>query len=189
MRTAYPRHLPAFSYVGLHRYSLTWCTESRLRLFVTSNVVDLVKRQILRAADDEGFALLAYCFMPDHLHLLIEAKSGASSCRTFMTRAKQFSGYHFGKVFGRRLWQRYGFEHVVRDDEMTLVVARYILENPLRAGLVRRVEDIRSWDRGSTDCRRSSRLCRHGPAEAGHYRFGSLVRLKPDATDSGRWSG
>ena len=45
------------------------------------------------------------------------------------------------KVFGRRLWQRYGFEHVVRDEETTLVVARYIVENPLRAGLVRRVED------------------------------------------------
>jgi putative transposase len=141
MRTAYPRHLQTFSYVGLHRYSLTWCTESRLRLFVTSNAVDLVKLQILRAADDEAFALLAYCFMPDHVHLLIEARSDASDCRAFITRAKQFSGYHFRKVFGRRLWQRYGFEHVVRDDEMTLVVARYILENPLRAGLVRRVED------------------------------------------------
>jgi putative transposase len=141
MRTAYPRHLPTFSYVGLHRYFLTWCTESRLRLFVTSTAVDLVKVQILRAADDEAFALLAYCFMPDHVHLLIEARSDASDCHAFITRAKQFSGYHFRKVLGRRLWQRYGFEHVVRDDETTLVVARYIVENPLRAGLVRRVED------------------------------------------------
>jgi len=33
-----------------------------------------------------------------------------------------------------RLWQRYGFERVLRDDEATLVVAKYILENPLRAG-------------------------------------------------------
>ena len=75
MRTAYPRHLPTFSYVGLHRYFLTWCTESRLGLFVTSNAVELVKLQILRAAGDEAFALLAYCFMPDHVHLLIEARS------------------------------------------------------------------------------------------------------------------
>jgi putative transposase len=75
--------------------------------------------------------------MPDHVHLLIEARSDASACRAFITRAKQFSGYHFRKVFGRRLWPRYGFEHIVRDDETTLVVARYIVENPLRAGLVR----------------------------------------------------
>jgi hypothetical protein len=31
----------------------------------------------------------------------------------------------------------------LRNDEATLVVARYILENPLRAGLVARIEDYR----------------------------------------------
>jgi hypothetical protein len=40
-----------------------------------------------------------------------------------------------------RLWQRYGYEHVLRNDEATMSVARYILENPVRAGLVARVED------------------------------------------------
>ena len=81
--------------------------------------------------------------MPDHLHLLIEglAEAESSDCRRFISRAKQFSGYHYAKAFGHRLWQRYGFERVLRDDEATLVVARYILENPLRAGLVGRIED------------------------------------------------
>jgi hypothetical protein len=36
----------------------------------------------------------------------------------------------------QKLWQRYGFERMLRDDEATLVVARYILNNPVRAGLV-----------------------------------------------------
>ena len=47
----------------------------------------------------------------------------------------------YAKAFGHRLWQRYGFERVLRDDEATLSVARYILENPLRARLVQRVDD------------------------------------------------
>ena len=34
------------------------------------------------------------------------------------------------------LWQRGYFEHVLRDDEDTIGVARYIIENPVRAGLV-----------------------------------------------------
>lgn len=38
-------------------------------------------------------------------------------------------------------WQRYGFEHVLRDKELTIVVARYILENPIRARVVERVEE------------------------------------------------
>ena len=32
-------------------------------------------------------------------------------------------------------WQRYSFEHVVRDSEKSTAIARYILNNPLRAGL------------------------------------------------------
>jgi len=79
--------------------------------------------------------------MPDHLHLLIEAQSESSDCKRFIARAKQYSGYYYSKHHGGILWQRYGYEHVLRDDEVTLVVARYIVKNPLRAGLVERVED------------------------------------------------
>jgi hypothetical protein len=39
------------------------------------------------------------------------------------------------------LWQRSYFEHVMRDDEDTFQVARYILDNPVRAGIVRNPED------------------------------------------------
>ena len=38
------------------------------------------------------------------------------------------------------LWQRSYFEHVLRDEEDTIGVAKYILENPVRAGLVERPE-------------------------------------------------
>ena len=79
--------------------------------------------------------------MPDHLHLLIEAGSESSNALDFIKRAKQLSGFHYKKQFGERLWQRYGFERVLRDDDCTLVVARYMLENPLRAGLVESPEE------------------------------------------------
>src|SRR5262249_5743566 len=141
MPTHGPGHLKTFDYVGRHRYSLTFCTDRRRHLFTSAERVLLVLSQILRAADEDQFAILAYCFMPDHVHLLIQGESDASDCRRFITRAKQYGAYYFSKTFGSRLWQRYGFEHVLRDDETTMDVARYILENPIRAGLVRRVED------------------------------------------------
>jgi len=139
-----PGHLKAFDYVGLFRYFLTFCTISRHHHFVDQQCVEVVVGQVLRAAADTDFAIVAYCFMPDHLHLLIEARSEAADCLRFIKRAKQFSGYHFKQRFGVPLWQRYGYEHVLRDDEATLGVARYILENPLRAGLVASAEDYPS---------------------------------------------
>ncbi len=39
------------------------------------------------------------------------------------------------------LWQRYSFEHVVRDNERSTTIARYILQNPVRAGLVTSIAD------------------------------------------------
>jgi putative transposase len=140
MRTRKSTHLKTFDYVGLYRYFLTFCTANRHPHFVDSQHVDVVLGQVLRAAVDTDFAIVAYCFMPDHVHLLIEARSEASDCLRFIKRAKQFSGYHFRQRFGLPLWQRYGYEHVLRDDEETLGIARYILENPLRAGLVGSIE-------------------------------------------------
>jgi putative transposase len=141
MLTQRPSRLKSFNYVGLHRYFLTFCTVNRHEHFVVREHVDLVFEQIVRAAAQTGFVIVAYCFMPDHLHLLVEAQSESSDGRQFITRAKQFSGYYFKQRFGVPLWQRDGFEHVLRNDEAVLRVARYILENPVRAGLVRRVED------------------------------------------------
>ncbi len=79
--------------------------------------------------------------MPDHLHLLVEGQTDASDCRAFMSKAKQYSGFCHQREFCERLWQRYGYEHVLRSEELTTVVARYILGNPVRAGLVTGVTD------------------------------------------------
>src|SRR5262245_50263081 len=141
MLTRNPGHVKSFDYLGLHRFSLTFCTKDRALFFTEKRRVDLVFEQILRSATENEFGIVAYCFMPDHLHLLVEGLSDMSDGLLFIDRAKQYSGYYFKKACRTKLWQRYGFEHTLRNDEATLSVARYILENPVRAGLVERVQD------------------------------------------------
>jgi REP element-mobilizing transposase RayT len=60
--------------------------------------VGLVLSQILHAANDEQFALVAYCFMPDHVHLLVEALSESSCALRFVARTKQRTGFHLRNV-------------------------------------------------------------------------------------------
>jgi len=141
MQTSRPERLKAFDYIGHHAYFLTYCTDQRHAAFADADRVEVVSAQILRAAADERFALIAYCYMPDHLHLLVNGEQENSDCRAFIKRSKQFSGFYYQKAFGRRLWQRYGYEHVLRGDEAVLGVARYILENPVRAGIATSVCD------------------------------------------------
>jgi REP-associated tyrosine transposase len=141
MLTNKPAHLKQFDYTGFHRYSLTFCTNRRRAIFTNENVVDLVLLQISRAAAEREFAVITYCFMHDHLHLLVHGQSEASECKGFISKAKQYSGYYYSKEFPGRLWQRYGYERTLRKDEDTLTVARYILENPVRGKLVANVQD------------------------------------------------
>ena len=141
MRTGVPSHLKTFDYIGFHRYFLTFCTRERERIFLSREPVDLVRTQILRAAGDEQFEIVIDCYMPDHVHLLAEGVSESADGRRFIARAKQFSGFYYCRQFRRQLWQRYGYEHVLRTDEDSLGVAKYILENPVRAGLVRSPQD------------------------------------------------
>jgi putative transposase len=140
MITRKPEHLKSFDYLGLHQNFLTFCTYDRQRLFVESERVILARTQIACAAVDQRFALTEYCYMPDHVHPLVEGQSDDSNCREFISRAKQYSGFHYQAAFGRRLWQRYGFERTLRSEESAVSVAKYILENPVRAGLVDRVD-------------------------------------------------
>ena len=135
MRTNYPRHLECFSYQGFHQYSLTFCTHERRHAFADEENVDAAIAQIRRAAADERFAILAYCVMPDHVHLLVEGLEESSDLKEFVSRAKQFSGYEHAQRTGQRLWQRYCFEHVVRDYESIRRQIAYILLNPVRKQL------------------------------------------------------
>jgi REP-associated tyrosine transposase len=135
----YPHHLPAFDYLGSYRYFLTFCCEDRHRAFVESAPVSLVWSQFVRAATLEGFSIIACCFMPDHVHFLSEGLNDNSDLKAFASKAKQFSGYEFKKAYRQRLWQRYSYEHLLRDQESTRAVVAYILENPVRAKLVETV--------------------------------------------------
>jgi putative transposase len=137
-----PPRIAGFSYVGFCRYSLTFATFQRICLFTAHDHVALALAQILRTAGEDQFAVLAYCFMPDHLHLVVEGCHQSSDLRRFVKVAKQRAAYAFRTERGiSRAWQEGYYERVLRSDEKTDVVVRYVLDNPVRAGLVARAED------------------------------------------------
>jgi REP element-mobilizing transposase RayT len=141
MYTNRPQRLKTFTYLGCYRYSLTFCAYLRAKLFVDSEVVDLALSQFLRAVREEEFSLLAYCFMPDHVHFLAQGNADSSDARRLIKLGKQYAGYAYSQKYGSKLWQPWGFERVLRDEEASFTVARYIVENPVRAGLAKTVTD------------------------------------------------
>jgi len=117
------------------------CANLRRRVFTDGRVVAPILSTIRTCAAADNFAVIAYCFMPDHLHLVVGAMDERSDLRRFMSRWKQLTGFSYKKAYGERLWQESYYDHVLRDDEATLRHARYVLENPVRKGYVKHFND------------------------------------------------
>jgi REP-associated tyrosine transposase len=140
MRRTRPRLDPAL-YVGVQRYFLTFCTNRRRPSFANGSVVKIVHEQILLCAELFGFEVIAYCYMPNHLHLLIEGTADDADALAFVHQAKQRSGYACRAIGASPFWQPSFYDHIPRNEEATLSITRYILENPVRAGLVASPEE------------------------------------------------
>jgi len=89
---------------------------------------------------------LAFVVMPDHLHWLFELCSGSLS--GLVRDLKAFSARAINASFSTagRLWQAGFHDHALRREEDLRSAARYVVLNPVRAGLVERVADYPHWD-------------------------------------------
>jgi putative transposase len=130
---ARPRRFDNFDYRGFHGYFVTACTFDRVKWFSREEVANDATTHLLRTASDYGFEVMAYCFMPDHLHAIAVGISADADFKRFMAMFKQRSAFAHRK--DGRLWQEGYFEHVIRSEELIQPIAAYILANPLRAGL------------------------------------------------------
>jgi len=139
-RKRVPR-LPRFDYFGHYAYFITCSTYQKRPYFRDKAIVDIVLSVLRRVGAKNSFRVYAYCLMPDHLHLLLVGEE-KSSLDSFMKTFKQETSFAFKRAHGNSLWQRSYYDHVLRKEETLEVVALYILNNPVRAGLV---DDYRNY--------------------------------------------
>jgi putative transposase len=125
-----------FSYKGCYRYFTTLRCYRGITHFSDSILISAALRILRQTAKQRNFYIWAYCFMPDHLHLLIEGKTEDADMRKFISVFKQKTAFWFHRRYNTKLWQPSYYDRVLRKDEATSAVARYIFENPVRKGIV-----------------------------------------------------
>lgn len=59
---------------------MTFCAFDRRPLFASGDIVSAVRDEILRTAIERDHAV-AYCFMPDHLHLVLQGRTEQAALR------------------------------------------------------------------------------------------------------------
>ncbi|SDP16627.1 REP-associated tyrosine transposase [Pseudomonas jinjuensis] len=128
-------------------YLLTAVTHNRRPLFTDWHAARLLVAELRRAHDEQQVDSLAWVIMPDHLHWLVQL--GSLPLPSLMQSIKSRSAIALHRAgFGQvgRLWQKGFHDHALRHEEALQEVARYIVANPLRAGLVKRIGDYPLWD-------------------------------------------
>lgn len=105
---------------------------------LSTAIIDLLRFEQER----QNCSIFTYCLMPDHFHYLVSPKVDGISVLTFTDQYKGKAtnqSWKFG--WQGKLWQPRSFDHIVRGEESLSAISEYILDNPVRKGLVSKRED------------------------------------------------
>jgi type I restriction enzyme R subunit/putative DNA methylase len=114
-------------------------------------------RDALRHFDGQRYRLIAWCIMPNHVHILMETFAPIArivqgwksvTARWALARNEELG---LGIPDSKRLWMRDYWDRYIRNDGHFENVLLYIHQNPVNAGLCERAEDWPWSSAGNAD--------------------------------------
>ena len=112
------------------------------RLFFCQRDFKIYYSLVAKLKIEEKIKILHYCFMPNHVHMLVEVNESSNLSR-FMKRLNQIYAnyYHKKHNYSGHLWQDRFKSKLIRWDEYFLQCGKYIELNPVKANLVKLPQD------------------------------------------------
>jgi len=128
-------------------YLLTTVTKDRQRSFSDWKAASVAASIMSRADNWSGAKLVCWVLMPDHWHGLVEL-DGNTRLADAVRLAKGRSARAINIALARSgaVWTPGFHDRALRREESLVEAARYIVANPLRAGLVKRMGNYPFWD-------------------------------------------
>ncbi len=121
---------------------VTICTDNKEKIFDSEINAQIAVNELLKTAKDLTFRILCYCVMPDHIHVIVSPGESNLSLSKFLNIFKGRTTAVFKeKNDFKKIWQRSGFDHVIRTEEDLKGVIEYIRNNPVRKGIVENASD------------------------------------------------
>ena len=134
-------------------YLVTTVTYKRQKIFTDYFLGRIVIHAMQNQEHLQNIKSLAFVIMPDHLHWLFSLQNN-NKLADVMKSVKGYSASKIqrirkeqGKITSNQpLWQDGYHDHAMRKEEDLQKMARYIVANPLRAGIVKTVAEYSLWD-------------------------------------------
>jgi len=134
-------------------YIITAVTHQRQKVFSNLSLGRLVVHSLRFQHQQQKVNSLAFVIMPDHLHWLFALQNDSSLANVMQSikgrSARQIETIRRaqGSISSKQpLWQKGYHDHALRKEEDLQQTARYIVANPLRAGIVEKIADYPLWD-------------------------------------------
>ncbi|MFA6026333.1 MAG: transposase [Ignavibacteriaceae bacterium] len=102
-----------------------------------------INRDKLQSLDNTVYKLICYCIMPNHIHLVFRLLNETQSVSDVMKLIKGSTSREGNKVLNKtgKFWQVESFDRLIRDANEMYNIINYVLNNPVKAGLVSKPED------------------------------------------------
>jgi putative transposase len=130
-------------YSGCQAVAFTARIRAREDPFVEERLFYEMEEMLQEAATTYRSAAAVYLFMPDHAHFILMGDDNDGDVLSAAKRFKQRSGYWLSRNHSSARWQKDFYDHVLRRHEDLQRHVRYILNNPVRAGLVDKWQEYR----------------------------------------------
>ena len=117
-------------------------------MWLREQAVAQIVADSLHYLDGERYTLDCYTIMSNHVHVVFqpleEADGAYHALPRIMHSLKGFTATKANRLLGRSgaFWQHESYDHVVRNEDALHRIRRYILDNPVKAGLI---DDPDEW--------------------------------------------
>jgi len=126
-------------------YAVTTVTKARTPLFADAALARTVISEIARCDEDGAIVSHAWVVMPDHLHWIFELRIGSLGRCMQAFKSRSARRINEAAKSSGAAWQAGFYDRCLRDDGDLLEQVRYLAMNPVRRGLVARIEDYPFW--------------------------------------------
>ena len=99
-------------------------------------IVDVFISSLTSIVKKTSCVIPVYCFMPDHQHLIVTGTCGSADVWKTVVHYKQKTGFWMSVNKPGMKWQKDFYDHIIRRESDIVTQVRYILDNPVRKGLV-----------------------------------------------------
>jgi REP element-mobilizing transposase RayT len=130
-----------------HWFDVLIAKSKETPIYLSNPVIAAFVSEALHYHDNERYELIAYCVIPNHVHVIIFPLLNPDGDIYPISRItyswKRYSANKINKYLDKKgnLWQAESYDHLIQDEEEFYRVIEYVIDNPVQAGLAKHWKD------------------------------------------------